>query len=54
MHTVQHGATTVFDVVSANNILRMDEIPDDFPFKNTMTYGGPGQGEFVGWACGTM
>ena len=39
-------------VVSANNILRMDEIPDDFPFKNTMTYGGPGQGEFVGWACG--
>lgn len=39
-------------VVSANNILRMDEIPDDFPFKNTMAYGGPGQGEFVGWACG--
>ena len=49
---IQRGATTVFDVVSANNILRMDEIPDDFPFKNTMTYGGPGQGEFVGWACG--
>ncbi len=39
-------------VLSANNILRMDEIPDDFPFKNKMTYAGPGQGEFVGWACG--
>ncbi|MEE9273917.1 MAG: carbon-nitrogen hydrolase family protein [bacterium] len=39
-------------VLSANNLLRMDDIPDDFPFKDKMTYGGPGQGDFVGWACG--
>ena len=39
-------------VLAANNILRMNEIPDDFPFKQSMTYSGPGQGEFVGWACG--
>lgn len=39
-------------VVSANNLLKMEDIPDDFPFKDSMTYGGPGQGEFVGWACG--
>lgn len=39
-------------VLSSNNILRMNEIPDDFPFKNSMNYSGPGQGEFVGWACG--
>jgi len=39
-------------VLSANNILRLDEVPDDFPFKDTMTYSGPGQGDFVGWACG--
>ena len=39
-------------VVSANNILHMHDIPDDFPFRNTMTYGGPGQEQFVGWACG--
>lgn len=39
-------------VLAANNILGMDDIPDDFPFKNSMNYNGPGQGEFVGWACG--
>lgn len=39
-------------VLSANNILRMSDIPNDFPFRDTMTYGGPGQEEFVGWACG--
>ena len=39
-------------VLSANNILRNDAIPDDFPFKDKMTYGGDGQGDFVGWACG--
>lgn len=39
-------------VLSANNLLRRSEIPDDFPFKDKMTYAGPGQGEFVGWACG--
>ncbi|MCZ6815547.1 MAG: carbon-nitrogen hydrolase family protein [Planctomycetota bacterium] len=39
-------------VVSANNILKMEDIPDDFPFKDSMTYGGPGQEDFVGWACG--
>jgi amidase/nitrilase len=39
-------------VLSANNILRMGDIPDDFPFKDTMKYGGPGQEDFVGWACG--
>jgi len=39
-------------VVSANNLLKMEDIPDDFPFKDSMTYGGPGQEDFVGWACG--
>ena len=39
-------------VVSANNILKMEDIPDDFPFRDSMTYGGPGQEDFVGWACG--
>lgn len=39
-------------VLSANNLLRMDDIPEDFPFRDSMTYGGPGQEEFVGWACG--
>ena len=39
-------------VVSANNLLRMEDIPADFPFKDTMEYGGPGQEQFVGWACG--
>lgn len=39
-------------VVSANNLLRMEDIPDDFPFKDSMSYGGPGQEDFVGWACG--
>lgn len=39
-------------VLSANNILRKEETPEDFPFKDKMTYGGPGQGDFVGWACG--
>ena len=39
-------------VLSSNNILRNDAIPDDFPFKDKMTYGGDGQGDFVGWACG--
>jgi amidase/nitrilase len=39
-------------VLSANNILWMDDIPDDFPFRDSMTYGGPGQEQFVGWACG--
>jgi nitrilase len=39
-------------VLSANNILRMSDVPDDFPFKSSMTYGGPGQEDFVGWACG--
>lgn len=39
-------------VLSANNILRMKDIPDDFPFKDKMSYSGKGQGNFVGWACG--
>jgi amidase/nitrilase len=39
-------------VVSANNILRMGDIPDDFPFKDKMGYNGDGQSDFVGWACG--
>ena len=39
-------------VLSANNLLRMEDIPDDFPFRDSMTYGGPGQEQFVGWACG--
>ncbi|MDH3739374.1 MAG: hypothetical protein OER92_09275, partial [Alphaproteobacteria bacterium] len=39
-------------VLSANNILQMDDIPEDFPFRDSMTYGGPGQEQFVGWACG--
>ena len=39
-------------VVSANNLLKMEDIPDDFPFRDSMTYGGPGQEDFVGWACG--
>lgn len=40
-------------VLSANNILRMSDIPDDFPFKNKMNYGGgDGQSDYVGWACG--
>ena len=30
----------------------MSDVPDDFPFKSSMTYGGPGQEDFVGWACG--
>ncbi|MFH1328499.1 MAG: carbon-nitrogen hydrolase family protein [Candidatus Bathyarchaeota archaeon] len=39
-------------VLSANNILRMEDIPDDFPFKSKMSYAGPGQENFVGWGCG--
>jgi amidase/nitrilase len=39
-------------VLSANNLLQMDDIPDDFPFKDKMTYAGPGQEDFVGWADG--
>ncbi|MCH2549641.1 MAG: hypothetical protein MK031_06245 [Alphaproteobacteria bacterium] len=39
-------------VLSANNLLRMEDIPENFPFKDSMTYGGPGQEQFVGWACG--
>ena len=39
-------------VLSANNLLQMKDIPDDFPFRDTMKYGGPGQEDFVGWACG--
>lgn len=39
-------------VLAANNLLRMDDIPEEFPFKNSMNYNGPGQDEFVGWACG--
>lgn len=39
-------------VLSANNILWMDDIPADFPFRDSMTYSGPGREQFVGWACG--
>ncbi len=39
-------------VLSSNNILRMEDIPDDFPFKEKMEYSGEGQSDFVGWACG--
>lgn len=39
-------------VLSANNVLRKDQIPDDFPFKEKMTYSGPGQSDFAGFACG--
>ena len=28
-------------LVSASNILRMSDVPDDFPFKSSTTYGGP-------------
>ena len=39
-------------VLSASDILRYADIPDDFPFRNTMGYSGPEQGDFVAWACG--
>ncbi|MFQ5660548.1 MAG: carbon-nitrogen hydrolase family protein [Gammaproteobacteria bacterium] len=39
-------------VLSANSILRMHEIPDDFPFKEKLAYAAAEQGDFVGWACG--
>jgi predicted amidohydrolase len=39
-------------VLSSNNILMRDDIPDDFPFKDKMHYSGEGQGDYVGWACG--
>ena len=39
-------------VVSANLILTMNDIPDDFPFKNKMNYVGKGQDDFVCFCCG--
>jgi nitrilase len=39
-------------VVSANLILTMDDIPDDFPFKKQINYVGEGQDNFVCFCCG--
>ena len=39
-------------VVSANLVLTMDQIPDDFPFKKDMEYVGEGQGDYVSFCCG--
>ncbi|MCF8070526.1 MAG: carbon-nitrogen hydrolase family protein [Desulfobacterales bacterium] len=39
-------------VVSANLIMTMDDIPDDFPFKDKMNYTGEGQENFVCFCCG--
>jgi amidase/nitrilase len=39
-------------VVSANLLLTMDDIPDDFPFKKQINYVGEGQDDFVCFCCG--
>jgi len=39
-------------VVSANLVLAMEQIPDDFPFKKYMGYVGEGQGDYVSLCCG--
>ena len=39
-------------VVSANLLVTMDDIPDDFPFKKHINYVGEGQDNFVGFCCG--
>lgn len=39
-------------VVSANLLLTMDDIPDDFPFKKQINYVGEGQDNFVCFCCG--
>ena len=39
-------------VVSANLLLTIEDIPDDFPFKNRINYVGEGQGNFVCFCCG--
>jgi amidase/nitrilase len=39
-------------VVSANLLLTIEDIPDDFPFKNLINYVGEGQDNFVCFCCG--
>jgi nitrilase len=39
-------------VVSANLLLTIDDIPDNFPFKDQINYVGEGQDKFVCFCCG--